>query len=87
MLWLIAGLALFLGVHLFFSLRPVRARLIAKLGEGHTRAFNSLLALAGFGLILAGLGKAPSIELWEPPAWGRYAAIWSMPFAPSAVKE
>ena len=79
--WLIAGLVLFLGVHLFSSLRPVRARLIAKLGEGPYKGLYSLLALAGFGLIGAGMGKAPSIELWEPPAWGRYAAIWSMPFA------
>ena len=81
MWWLIAGLVLFLGVHLFSSLRPVRARLIAKLGEGAYKGLYSLLALAGFGLIAAGMGKAPSIELWEPPAWGRDAAIWSMPFA------
>ena len=42
MLWLIAGLALFLGVHLFSSLRPVRTRLVAKLGEG---AYKGLFAL------------------------------------------
>ncbi len=81
MSWLIAGLVLFLGIHLFSSLRPVRARLIAKLGEGAYKGLYSLLALAGFVLIVAGMGKAPSTALWEPPAWGRYAAIWFMPFA------
>ena len=34
MIWLIAGLALFLGVHVFSSLRFARERLVAKLGEG-----------------------------------------------------
>lgn len=81
MLWLIAGLALFLGVHVFPSLRSARGRLVAKLGEGPYKGFYSLLSLAGFGLIVAGMGKAPTIELWDPPAWGHYAAIWFMPFA------
>ncbi|MBI3527093.1 MAG: NnrU family protein [Betaproteobacteria bacterium] len=81
MSWLIAGLALFLGVHVFTSLRSARERLIAKLGEGPYKGLYSLLSLAGFGLIVAGMSKAPPIELWDPPAWGRYAAIWFMPFA------
>ena len=34
MSWLIAGLALFFGVHVFSSMRSARGRLIAKLGEG-----------------------------------------------------
>jgi len=80
MLWLIAGLVLFLGVHVFSSLRSARERLIDKLGEGPYKGLYSLLSLAGFGLIVAGMGKAPSIELWVPPAWGRNAAIWLMPF-------
>ena len=81
MIWLIAGLALFLGVHVFSSLRFARERLVAKLGEGPYKGLYSLLSLAGFLLIVTGMGKAPSIELWEPPEWGRYAAMWIMPFA------
>jgi len=81
MSWLITGLVLFLGIHVFSSLRPARERLIAKLGEGPYKGIYSLLSLAGFGLIVAGMGKAPSIQLWGPPQWGRHAAIWLMPFA------
>ena len=81
MAWLIAGLVLFLGVHVFSSLRSQRERLIARLGEGPYKGLYSLVSVAGFGLIVAGMGKAPSIHLWEPPGWGRYATIWLMPFA------
>ena len=81
MSWLIAGLVLFLGVHVFSSMRPARGRLVGKLGEGPYKGIYSLLSLAGFGLIVAGMGKAPSIQLWGPPEWGRYAAVWFMPFA------
>ena len=81
MLWLIAGLVLFLGVHVFSSMRSTRARLVAKLGEGAYKGFYALLSVAGFGLIVAGQGKAPSVQLWDPPSWGSYVAIWFMPFA------
>jgi uncharacterized membrane protein len=81
MSWLIAGLAMFFGVHVFSSRRSARGRLIAKLGEGPYKGFYALLSLAGFGLIVAGMAKAPLIELWDPPAWGRYAALWLMPLA------
>lgn len=81
MIWLIAGLALFLGVHVFSSLRSARERLVAKLGKGPYKGLYALLSLAGFLLIVTGMGKAPAVELWMPPGWGRYAAIWFMPFA------
>ncbi len=81
MSWLIAGLVLFFGVHVFSSLRPARARLVASLGEGGYKGLHSLASLGGFGLIVAGMGKAPSILLWNPPAWGHYPAIWFMPIA------
>jgi uncharacterized membrane protein len=81
MIWLVAGLVLFLGVHFFSSLRERRGRLIATVGEGPYKGLYSLLSLAGFALIVYGIGKAPSVELWAPPTWGRHAAIWIMPFA------
>jgi uncharacterized membrane protein len=81
MIWLIAGLALFLGIHVFSSLRERRGRLIATLGEGPYKGLYSLLSLAGFALIVYGMGEAPPVELWAPPPWGRPVAIWIMPFA------
>ena len=81
MLWLIAGLVLFLGVHVFSSLRPARERVIARFGEGAYKGIYSLVSVAGFGLIVAGMASAPLIRLWDPPTWSHYVAIWFMPFA------
>ena len=81
MVWLIAGLVLFFGVHVFSSVRRARARLIQVTGEKPYKAAYSLISLAGFGLIVMGMGKAPRTELWAAPEWGRYAALWFMPLA------
>ncbi len=81
MIWLIAGLLLFFGVHLFTSLREARARLVARLGEGAYKGLYAALTLAGFLFIVIGMGKAPMVPLWQPPEWGPYAARWIMPFA------
>src|SRR3954447_12961147 len=81
MSWLLIGLALFFGVHFFTSLRPARARIITALGEGPYKGFYSLVSLAGFGLIVAGMGKAPFIQLCGALGWGRYVALWFMPIA------
>lgn len=41
----------------------------------------SLVALIGFILIILGMGRAPSLQLWTPPSWGRQVAIVAMPVA------
>lgn len=81
MSWLIAGLVLFFGAHVFSSLRPARSRALATLGEGPYKGLYSLVSLAGFGLIVLGMAKAPSLALWHPPAWGRPVAWVAMPVA------
>lgn len=81
MLWLIAGLVLFLGIHILTSLRAARALVIAKIGEGPYKGAYSLVSLAGFGLIVAGMSKSQHVQLWAPPAWAHYIAVWFMPFA------
>lgn len=74
---LIAGLALFLGVH---SVRIVadgwRTRQVARLGLNGWKGLYSLAALAGFGLIVWGYGatRAAPIALFDPPAWTRSVA-------------
>lgn len=81
MQWLAIGLVMFLGVHVFSSLRPQRKRLIAKIGAGPYKGLYSALSLAGFVLIVFGMGRAEAVPLWTPPEWGRIAAFWITPFA------
>jgi uncharacterized membrane protein len=74
---LLAGLLLFLGMHLVRSLAPgVRAATVAKIGEGPWKGLFALVALAGFVLIVIGYGEArqaPTL-LYAPPAWARHIA-------------
>ncbi len=81
MYWLIAGLVIFFGVHIFTSFRKTREKLIGRLGEKRYKTGYALLAAAGFILIVIGVGKAEPVTLWQPAEWGRYAAVWFMPFA------
>ncbi|HET8897656.1 MAG TPA: NnrU family protein [Rhodanobacteraceae bacterium] len=72
MVWLILGLLLFLGVH---SVRivadGVRTRQIARYGENSWKAIYSVIALAGFVLIVWGFGVARQtpVLLYTPPLW------------------
>jgi uncharacterized membrane protein len=74
---LVAGLALFLGVH---SVRIVadrwRSDMVARIGIGRWKAVYSLLALAGLVLIVWGYGQArlDPIVVWSPPLWTRHLA-------------
>src|SRR5260221_6411685 len=81
MYWLIAGLVIFFGVHIFSTFRTVREKVTQRLGEKRYKAGYSLLAVAGFILIVIGVSKAEPVMLWEPAECGRYAAVWFMPLA------
>jgi len=78
---LIAGLVIFFGVHIFPTFRTAREKAIQRLGENRYKAGYSLLAVAGFILIVIGVGIAEPVTLWQPAEWGHYAAVWFMPFA------
>ncbi len=53
--YLIAGLGIFAGVHLFSMLLPAhRNRLMNRLGEGAYKGLYSVVAVIGLGLIIAG---------------------------------
>jgi uncharacterized membrane protein len=72
---LVAGLVVFIGAHVFITLRGQRANLIARIGEGPYKGLVALLSL--IGLILIGYGfsvyRATGwIDVWHPPRWTYY---------------
>ena len=72
---LVAGLVVFIGAHVFVTMRDKRAALIGRIGEG---PYKGLLALASvIGLILIGYGfgeyrATDWIDVWYPPRWTFY---------------
>lgn len=80
---LILGLVVFLGVHSvrIFAADWRRER-IARHGEPMWKAIYSLIAIAGFVMIVWGYGIArtdPTV-LWTPPLWTRHlAALLTLP--------
>jgi uncharacterized membrane protein len=82
-LYLIAGIVIFLGVH---SVSIVsyewRDRTAARLGPVAWRALYSLVALAGLALIFYGYGRARAapIILYVPPLWIRDTMVMIMAF-------
>jgi uncharacterized membrane protein len=74
----ILGLAIFLGAHVFVTMRDRRAALIAKIGEWPYRALFALVSIVG--VVLAGYGfaeyrAAGPIMVWHPPAWTRHIVV------------
>lgn len=68
MVLLIAGLVLFIGVHLIPSL-GWRDQLVAKLGELPYKGLFALVSLLGFVLLVMGKGDAEFVSVWIPPAF------------------
>jgi uncharacterized membrane protein len=78
MLMLVAGLIVFLGVHLLPALQGVRVALISRWGDQRYKGIFSLLSFAGLALIIAGYATAaPGARLFEPSQ----AAIAIAPYA------
>lgn len=75
---LIAGLVLFLGVHLFTTRRAARAALVDRFGFGPYKIGYSALSLLGLALIAYGFGlyrREGWIDVWYPPVWTRHLAL------------
>ncbi len=75
---MILGLVLFLGAHVFVTMRGPRAALTARLGEGPYKGLFALVA--GVGILLIGWGfaryrAAGMIDVWVPPAWTRHVTV------------
>ncbi len=77
MVYLIFGLAVFLGVH---SVRIFadgwRSQTIARIGVQSWKAWYSLASVLGFALIIWGFGlaRAQPVQLWSPPPAMRHVA-------------
>ena len=78
----ILGLVVFLGAHLFVSMRNERAVLISRLGRGPYLGLFTLASIVGVLLIGFGFARYRAeglIAVWYPPAWTRQivvAAMW-----------
>jgi len=75
---LVLGLILFLGPHVFVTMRPRRAAVLARIGEGPYKGLFALVAL--IGVLLIGYGFALYratgwIDVWQPPAWTRHVTV------------
>ena len=72
---MVTGLVLFLGAHVFVTLRGPRAAVIARIGEWPYKGLMSLVAIVGLVLIGYGFGQYRAsgwIGIWYPPRWTRY---------------
>jgi uncharacterized membrane protein len=75
LLVLVLGLILFLGVHVFTTLRESRGALIKAIGEMPYKGLYAVVSIAGLYLIGKGFGmyySAGPIDVWYPPAWTRH---------------
>src|SRR5262249_57867697 len=68
----ILGLIVFLGTHVFVTMRDRRAAVVARVGEGPYRGLFLLVSIVGIVLIGYGFSAyraAGPIMVWYPPAW------------------
>jgi len=78
MTWLIVGLVLFLGIHSVSIVVPQwRDAQVALRGEKAWKGVYSVLAIAGFVLLIVGYGIAREtpLVLYSPPTWMRHVAL------------
>ena len=76
---LILGLVVFIGAHVFVTLRGERAALIARLGENTYKIAFSVVSAIGIGLIAWGFARYRAdgwINVWNPPIGMRHLATF-----------
>lgn len=86
MIYLIAGLVLFLGIHSVEIVSPaIRSNAVARIGEKPWKGIYSLLSIAGFVLLVWGYGVARQhpVLVYAPPVWTRHVtALLMLPVFP-----
>jgi uncharacterized membrane protein len=88
MLILITGIALFLGAHVFSTLRGARAAVIERFGAQTYKGVYSAVAGAGLLFIIWGFSRYRAeglIQIWDPPHWTRHLAMPLVWFAFVAI--
>jgi len=74
----ILGLVIFLGTHVFVTMRDHRAALVGRIGELPYRGLFSLVSIVGIVLIgygFAAYRAAGPIMVWYPPVWTRHIVV------------
>jgi len=72
---LILGLVLFIGTHVFVTLRGARVVLIQAIGEWPYKGAVTVLSIVGVVLIGFGFGeyrRTGCVDVWYPPHWSYY---------------
>ncbi len=78
---LILGLVLFIGAHVFVTMRTQREALIRTIGPGAYKGLFAVVAIAGVVLIGWGYGTYRAtdwIPIWNPPSWTRHVTVLLM---------
>jgi uncharacterized membrane protein len=78
---LYAAIGAFLITHAIPALKPLRARLVALLGERVYLALYGLLSLAVLVWVGFAYAEAPKVPLWHAEGWMRIVTLALMPFA------
>ena len=74
----ILGLVVFLGTHVFVTMRDHRAAVVARIGEWRYRGLFSLVSIVGIVMIgygFAAYRAAGPIMVWYPPGWTRHIVV------------
>jgi uncharacterized membrane protein len=74
----IIGLIVFLGAHVFVSMRGEREALIKRIGRGPYLGLFTLVSIVGLVLIGYGFARYRAeglIPLWYPPAWTHHIVV------------
>jgi hypothetical protein len=69
---LIAGLVVFLGIHLVPAAPRLKDAIVARLGRHGWRGVMSVVSIAGFVTIVIGWQRAPFVALYSVPEWGHW---------------
>ena len=78
---LVAGLVLFIAIHLIPSVPPLRAALVERLGAIPYRGVFSAVVLLSLAAVVWGFSRSPIEVVYAPPAWGHQASMILVPVA------